>query len=137
MADDLSLKSFTTINPADYKGNFARFMFDSLLFKQVAFCLYFGSLASESDKETLRRFDHAVKMLEAYVINHIDTNYTNNLKSILAHQSQNQMEPYEFIRGRFILLIQVLNNLPDVMPEERAVDVIGKPESIESEQSDA
>jgi len=128
MEYDKYSKSFSTVNPQDYKGNVTKFMFDSQLFKQLSLCLYFGSYCG-TDRESLRKFERAVKMLEAFIINSIDKEYVEKIEKIRkdglqAGSDGKYEEYYEYIRLRFMTLMQIINAIPDIMPEEKAIEVI-------------
>jgi len=108
--------------------------FSIIIFKQLEDCLRFGTIAS-TDKESLRRFERAVKMLEAFLINYMTEKQKELVKETIkgARESMGKGDMnsyYECVRLRFMYLMQVLNKVQDLIPEEKAMEIIGEEKEI-------
>lgn len=118
------------ITPDTYRtkhGN--KVAFSVLIFKQLQSCMYLGTMAS-TDKESLRKFERSVKMLESFLSSFMDDNHRElvNESITMAYEKQTKGDMlgyYEAIRLRFMYLMKVLNKIQDILPEEKAVERIG------------
>jgi hypothetical protein len=121
-------KDFTTLSPDSYKNGGAGFGWLMLLYQQLATCNYHGSNCG-TDKEGLRRFERSVKMLEAMLISKLNETYKERIEKAIVKGSdalkQNDYNTfYESLRLRYMYLMQVLSNIPNFMPEEKAIEEI-------------
>jgi hypothetical protein len=119
-----------SVSPNTYKskyGNKANFSF--ITYEQLKVILQYGTTA-QSDKESLRKFERAVKMLEAFLINFISKEYKDEIRKLIdkcAKVKDNDMNAYyEAVRLRFMYLMKVLNKIQDLVPEEKAMESIGE-----------
>lgn len=118
----------TPLNPEDYKGTNAGFGFNTILFQQLASCMYFGTTCG-TNKDELRKFERAVKMLETALTTKLSVEYTKELENLIS-QGQKAIEKnrlndfYECIRLRLMYLMKVLNGVANFMPEERAMEKV-------------
>ena len=123
------------VSPNMYKSKGQnKFAFSQIIFIQLQKCLEYGTVAS-TNKDGLRRFERAVKMLEAFLINFMTEKHkilvkeTIN-KSYMALKNNDMNEYYECIRLRFIYLMQILNKVQDLIPEEKAMELIGEERDV-------
>lgn len=121
-------KDFTTLSPDSYKNGGAGFGWLMLLYQQLATCNYHGSNCG-TDKEGLRRFERSVKMLEAMLISKLNPTYQSRIKEAITKGSNALKDNdyntfYESLRLRYMYLMQVLSNIPNFMPEEKAIEEI-------------
>jgi len=118
------------ITPDTYRTKHgSKIAFSMIIFKQLQNCMYWGTMAS-TDKESLRKFERSVKMLEAFLSSFMDKTHRELVnKSIKKAQdsmaSANMLGYYESIRLRFMYLMKVLNKIQDILPEEKAIERIG------------
>lgn len=118
------------VSPNTYKSTFQnKISFSSSIFRQLDRCLEHGSFSS-TDKESLRKFERSVKMLEAFLITFMTEEHKALIndtikKSIEAMKKSDMNEYYECIRLRFMYLMRILNKVQDMIPEERAMEEIG------------
>ncbi len=120
---------FTTVNVDEFKKGNAEFAFQSILFNQIARVMEYGSRCPTS-KEYLTKFERSIKMLEAFLINNLDEEYKKEIKTLLekgkeAKDKNNLLDYYEYLRMRFMRVMQIVSTLPDVMPEVKAIERIG------------
>jgi hypothetical protein len=118
----------TPLNPEDYKGTNAGFGFNTILFQQLASCMYYGSICG-TDKAELRKFERAVKMLEVALVTKLSQDYKDKLKKLvddgqIAISKNRYNDFYECIRLRLMYLMKVLSGVANFMPEERAMEKV-------------
>lgn len=126
MSDDK--ESFGSIDAREFRTSSTEEMFKKILFSQISKCMQHGTKAS-TDRESMRRFERSVKMLESFTINSIDEKYQKKLKGLIkkgkeASKNGKMNEYYEYVRLRFIYVMRILSTIPDMLPEEQAIEVI-------------
>jgi hypothetical protein len=119
-------KITTPLNPEDYKGTNAGFGFNTILFQQLASCMYYGSICG-TEKTELRKFERSVKMLETALVTKLSEDYKLKLKKLIddgeeAIKKCRYNDYYECVRLRLMYLMKVLSGVANFMPEERAME---------------
>lgn len=128
-----------SVNANTYKAKYQnKLAFSNIIYTQLNECLNYGTIAS-TNKESLRRFEYAVKMLEAVLINFMSDDHKGLIKKTITagQDALNSGRPdamnlyYESIRLRFMYNMQILNKVQDLVPEEKAMEYIGEEKDIE------
>jgi len=123
------------VSPNLYKSKGQnKLAFSIIIFRQLEECLRAGTEAGTT-KDSLRRFERAVKMLESFLINYMTNEHKILVKetidkSIIAIKRGDMNSYYECVRLRFMYLMQILNKVQDLIPEEKAMEVIGEEKEI-------
>ena len=131
----MGYNSVEGVSPNIYKTKGQnKIAFSIIIFKQLEDCLRYGTIAS-TDKESLRRFERAVKMLEAFLINYMSNEHKGLVKETIEKARDSMAKGdfnsyYECVRLRFMYLMQILNKVQDLIPEEKAMELIGEEREI-------
>ena len=134
--DNPSQERIGTVAPNIYRSKYMnKISFSMSIFNQLNECLKYGTI-STNDKEHLRRFERAVKMLEAFLINYMTEEHKGLIKKTIAKSMEavkkdDRNDYYESIRLRFMYNMRILNKVQDLIPEEKAIEYIGMEEEKE------
>jgi hypothetical protein len=133
------LGEVSAVTPTEYKSKYQnKLAFSTLIYNQLEDIRKYGNISS-TDKEGLRRFEHSVKMLEALLINFM-TETHKELISKTVEKAQNSIKRgdrnmyFEAVLERLMYLMQIVNKVQDLVPEEKAMEVIGEEKDIGKEE---
>jgi len=128
----------SSVSPNEYKSKYQnKLAFSNIIYNQIEDIRKYGNTAS-LDKEGLRRFEHSIKVLEALLINFMTEQHKENIKKTIdkAQESMKRNDRnmyYECVLERFMYLMQIVNKVQDLVPEEKAMEVIGEESDIEKD----
>lgn len=121
----------SSVSPTEYKSKYQnKLAFSTIIYNQIEDIRKFGNNAS-LDKEGLRKFEHSIKVLEALLINFMTPEHKELIKGVIT-KAQDSIKKgdrnmyYEAVLERFMYLMQIVNKVQDLVPEEKAMEVIGE-----------
>jgi hypothetical protein len=125
------LGEVSSVSATEYKSKYQnKLAFSTIIYNQIEDIRKFGNNAS-LDKEGLRKFEHSVKVLEALLINFMTEEHKELIKGVIT-KAQDSIKKgdrnmyYEAVLERFMYLMQIVNKVQDLVPEEKAMEVIGE-----------
>jgi hypothetical protein len=125
------LGEVSSVSPTEYKSKYQnKLAFSTIIYNQIEDIRKFGNNAS-LDKEGLRKFEHSIKVLEALLINFMTPEHKELIKGVIT-KAQDSIKKgdrnmyYEAVLERFMYLMQIVNKVQDLVPEEKAMEVIGE-----------
>lgn len=129
----------SAVSPTEYKSKYQnKLAFSTLIYNQLEDIRKYGNTAS-LDKEGLRRFEHSIKILEALLINFMTDSHKELIKGTI-DKAQRSMKLgdrnmyFEAVLERLMYVMQIVNKVQDLVPEEKAMELIGEEADIGKEE---